>query len=244
MSMNFAHRGYSSAYPENTMLAYRKAVETGAQGIEMDVRFSKDGVIVISHDGNMERMAGKKGHVRDFDLAELKTFNFCGSHPEAGFTPIATLEEYFDYIRTTDVVTNIEIKSDVGNFAALEEACVAMIRAYKLEEKIIFSSFNHFSMVYCKRIAPEIKTGLLFGSEYSKEFEPLGFAGYAKFCHADYLHPHYSGMSPADVEAAQADGIGVNVWTVDDPEIMKAYLAVDAHGIITNHPEILHELLK
>ena len=51
-------------------------------------------------------------------------------------------------------------------------------------------------------------------------------------------------MSPADVEAAQAEGIGVNVWTVDDPEIMKAYLAVNAHGIITNHPDILTDLTK
>ncbi len=244
MSMNFAHRGFSSAYPENTMLAYRKAVEAGAQGIEMDVRLSKDRQIVISHDGNMERMAGRAGHVRDFTVEELKKFNFCGSHPEAGFTPIATLEEYFDYIRTTDIVTNIEIKSDPGNFGDLEDACVAMIRAYKLEEKIIFSSFNHFSMVYCKRIAPEIRTGLLFGTEYNKAFESLGFAGYAKFCRADYLHPHYSGMSPADVEAAQAEGIGVNVWTVDDPEIMKAYLAVNTHGIITNHPDILTDLTK
>lgn len=244
MSMNFAHRGFSAAYPENTLLAYQKAVEAGCDGIEMDVRLSADREIVISHDGKMERMAGVKGHVRDYTLAALKQYNFAGDHTEAGFVPICTLAEYFDYIRTTNVVTNIEVKSDVGNFGELEEKCVTMIRDFGLQDKIIFSSFNHFSMVYCKKIAPEIQTGLLFGTKYSEEFADMGFAEYAKFCKADYLHPHYSGMSPEDVVEAQKKGIGVNVWTVNDEETMKAYLAADAHGIITNHPDMLKNLMK
>jgi len=244
VSMNFAHRGFSAEYPENTMLAYRKAVEAGAHGIEMDVRLSADREIVISHDGKMDRMAGIHGHVRDFTLAELKQFNFAGEHTEVGFEPIATLAEYLDYIRTTNVVTNIEVKSDVGNFGELETKCVKLIRDFHLEDAIIFSSFNHYSMVYCKEIAPEIQTGLLFGTKYSEEFADMGFAPYAKFCKADYLHPHYTGMTPEDVVQAQKAGIGVNVWTVNDEETMKAYLAVNAHGIITNHPDMLHNLMK
>ncbi len=244
MSMNFAHRGFSAAFPENTMLAYAEAVKAGCQGIELDVRLSRDGEVVISHDGSMDRMAGRPGHVRDFTLAELRTFDFSGSHPEAGFTPIATLREYFAYIRATDVITNIEIKSDVANFGALEDACIAMIREFHLEERIIFSSFNHYSMVYCKREAPEIRTGLLYGREYGGEFANLAPAAYARLCLADYLHPHYDGMSPSDVLTAQLEGVGVNVWTVNDETLMKAYIAVGAHGIITNHPDVLHMLLK
>ncbi len=243
MTMNFAHRGFSAQYPENTMLAFRKAVEAGCDGIEMDVRLSLDGAVVISHDSSLARMAGAEGHVRDYPLAELKRINFCGSHPECGFTPIATLEEYFDYIRNTDVVTNIEIKSNVGNFKAIEDKCIELIRAYQLEEKIIFSSFNHYSMVYCKSAAPEIKTGLLFGTTYSEEFAKLGVVGYAKLCDADYLHPSYNGMTPEDVAAVQTAGVGVNVWTVDDAEMMRQYLAVDAHGIISNRPDILRDVI-
>ncbi len=243
MSLNFAHRGFSASYPENTMLAYQKAVEIGAQGIEMDVRFTRDRKVIISHDGKLERMAGKPGHVRDYDLSELRTFNFCGMHPEAGFTPIVTFEEYLDYIRTTDIITNVEIKSNADNFLAIEDACVDLIRRFHLEERIIFSSFNHDSMIYCKRIAPEIRTGLLFYGEFSREFAHLSFADYAKLCCADYLHPHHTSMTPEDVAQAQEDGIGVNVWTVDDPDIMRRYIAVGTHGIITNHPEILHGIL-
>lgn len=244
MSMNFAHRGFSAAFPENTMPAFEEAVKAGCDGIELDARLSRDGKIVISHDGSLERMAGRPGHVRDYTLDELRAFNFCGSHPEAGFVPIATLEEYFSFIRTTDVVTNIEIKSDVGNFLALEDACIDLIRRFSLEEKIIFSSFNHDSMLYCKRRAPEIRTGLLFGTSWSTEFSSLSPAAYARLCHADYLHPHASGMSPRDVLTAQLEGIGVNVWTVNDEETMRAYIDVGTHGVISNHPDVLHKLLK
>ncbi|MBE6930892.1 MAG: glycerophosphodiester phosphodiesterase [Ruminococcaceae bacterium] len=243
MSMNFAHRGYSAAYPENTLLAFQKAVEAGCHGIENDIRLSKDGVIVISHDGSLGRMGAGEGNVRDLTLAELKAINFAGHHTECGFVPICTLEEYFDYIRTTKVVTNIEIKSDYANFGKLEQDAIDMIVRYNLQDQIIFSSFNHFSMALCKHLNPEIKTGLLFGKELKKPDEAMSFADYARFCNADFLHPHHTGMTCADVIAAQRDGIGVNVWTVDDPDIMDSYIAVGCHGIISNKTELLAERL-
>jgi len=243
MSKNFAHRGYSANYPENTLLAFQKAVEAGCHGIENDVRLTKDGVIVISHDGDLGRMGAGTGAVRDLTLEELKAINFAGHHTECGFVPICTLEEYFDFIRTTNVVTNIEIKSDADNFGKLEQDTIAMIERYQLQDKIIFSSFNHYSMALCKRINPEIKTGLLFGDKIDKSYASMTFADYARFCHADFLHPHYSGMTCADVIAAQRDGIGVNVWTVDDPDIMDSYIAVGCHGIISNKTDLLRERL-
>ena len=77
-----------------------------------------------------------------------------------------------------------------------------------------------------------------------EQFVFLSPAAYARLCHVDYLHPHASGMSPRDVLTAQLEGIGVNVWTVNDEETMRAYIAVGTHGIISNHPDVLHKLLK
>ena len=78
MTLNFAHRGFSGQYPENTMLAFEKAVEAGADGIELDVQFSKDGKLVIMHDESLLRTAGIDGFVKDYTLEQLKAMDFSG----------------------------------------------------------------------------------------------------------------------------------------------------------------------
>ena len=98
----FAHRGFSGRYPQNTMLAFQKALESGCDGIELDVQLTKDGEVVIIHDEYLDDLTDFTGNVRDYTLGELKSCNAGGKWQEAyGFQPIPTFEEYCDCLLYT-----------------------------------------------------------------------------------------------------------------------------------------------
>ena len=105
MTRNIAHRGYSGNYPENTMLAFRKAVEAGADGIELDVQLTRDGEPVILHDEQVDRTTDGTGWVKDLTLAELRkldaSYLYTGQY---GFNPVPTLREYCEFIRDLPVL--------------------------------------------------------------------------------------------------------------------------------------------
>lgn len=109
----FAHRGFSGYYPENTMLAFQKvAEETVADGIELDIQLTKDGEIVIMHDEMLDRTTNGSGWLKDHTLEELKMLSV-GVNVK-GFFPrqtIPTLREYFTWLKTTKLITNIELKT-------------------------------------------------------------------------------------------------------------------------------------
>ena len=122
----YAHRGYSGRYPENTMLAFKEAEKTGCYGIELDVQLTKDGEVVIIHDERVDRTTDGTGWVRDFTLEELKKLNAAAVwNGKYGFEPIPTLEEYCRWVKDTNMVTNIEIKSGVYYYEELEEKTLA-----------------------------------------------------------------------------------------------------------------------
>ena len=111
---NFAHRGFSGKYPENTMLAFQKAYEAGADGIELDVQLTKDGQVVVIHDEKVDRTTNGTGLVRDYTLEELRKLDASYIYTgEMGFNPIPTFEEYCAWVAGTDLVTNIELKTGI-----------------------------------------------------------------------------------------------------------------------------------
>ena len=132
MVLNFAHRGFSEKYPENTLLAFQKSVEAGCDGIELDVQLSRDGEIVIFHDEEVERVTGQKGFVWDYTVKELKQMDasfFWKKTEEEKMNKgpdkareqnrgisgerleIPTLREYFETIYPSGIITNIELKT-------------------------------------------------------------------------------------------------------------------------------------
>ena len=153
MTLNFAHRGFSGQFPENTMLAFEKAVEAGADGIELDVQFSKDGELVIMHDETLNRTAGVDGFVKDYTLEQLKAMDVSGKWGDRyGSMEIPTLREYFEHFKDLPVITNIELKTGIFPYPGIEERTLEMIREYELENKIIISSFNHYSCLKMKEL--------------------------------------------------------------------------------------------
>ena len=230
----YAHRGYSGKYPENTMLAFRKAAETGCDGIEMDVQLTKDGEVVIIHDERIDRTTDGTGFVRDYTLEELRKFNAGAIKGDAcGFEPIPTLEEYCRWAKDQNLVTNIEIKSGVYYYAELEEKTLALVRKYGLEKKIIFSSFNHTSIALLRRLAPEIPCGALV------EHEGLGNAGY--YCEKydfQYYHPGFKGLDAGTVKNCKEHNIPINVWTVNDMGTLEQLYEWGCEGAISNYPGV------
>ena len=118
----YAHRGFSGSYPENTMLAFKKAAETGCYGIELDVQLTKDGEIVVIHDEKIDRTTNGTGYVKDFTLAELKKFDASKLFPNQfkGIS-VPSFAEYCEWVKTTPLVTNIEIKTGVYYYENIEE---------------------------------------------------------------------------------------------------------------------------
>ncbi|MDR3191642.1 MAG: glycerophosphodiester phosphodiesterase [Treponema sp.] len=228
-----AHRGYSGRYPENTMLAFKKAAEAGADEIEMDVQLTKDGTVVITHDESLERVTGVKGWVRDFDFAELRKLDASSVfRGEYGFNPIPSLEEYLVWVKDTAIVTNIELKNSDFYYEGLEEKTIALIQKQGLEGRIIFSSFNHASLLKCKKLCPPIPCGVLVEQH-------VGGAGYyIKSSGLDFYHPAIRFLSGEVVEDCENHGVAINVWTVNDMDGLLKAEAWGLRGIITNFPDV------
>ena len=230
----YAHRGYSGKYPENTMLAFKKAAETGCDGIELDVQLTSDGQVVIIHDEKIDRTTDGTGNVKDYTLEELKKFNAAESwNGKYGFEPIPTLEEYFQWVKDTDLVTNIEIKSGVYYYEELEEKTLALVRKYGLEKKIIFSSFLHSSITLLRKLAPEIPCGALV------EYENLGNPGY--YCEKfdfQYYHPGMKALTEEMVQSCKGHNIPLNVWTINDMGALEQLYEWGCEGVISNFPGV------
>ena len=138
MTKNFAHRGFSGKYPENTMLAFRKAVEAGVDGIELDVHLTRDGQLAVIHDETVNRTCGVPGRVRDMTMEELRSLDAAYLwRGQVERCPIPTLEEYFDLVRGESLVTNVELKTNVYEYPGIEQKVWDRIRAFGLEDRII-----------------------------------------------------------------------------------------------------------
>ena len=236
----FAHRGFSGYYPENTMLAFQKvAEETVADGIELDIQLTKDGEIVIMHDEMLDRTTNGSGWLKDHTLEELKMLSV-GVNVK-GFFPrqtIPTLREYFTWLKTTKLITNIELKTSYFEYEGIEEKLIAMVKEFGLEDQIWYSSFNHYTVARIKKLMPEAKCGLLTDTwlmnigEYAASQGAASVNARTYFCAkegvAAELHAH---------------NIALQAWTPNDAEMRQELIDADVDVLITNYPDIAAKVL-
>lgn len=231
MTLIIAHRGFSSKYPENSMLSFIKAAEVGADGIEIDVHLSKDKVPVVIHDETVNRTTYKKGYVKDNTLAWLKSANKSNSIFKKDLEPIPTLKEVLEWIMPTNLILNIEFKNDKIDYEGIENIVIDMIRRYKMEDRVILSSFNHCSLKVCMDIDNTIETAVLYSENM---FQPWN---YAKSLHATAIHPNRKFTTADLIIESQKSDIAVRPWTVNEPKTMKQFIELNCAGIITDDPE-------
>lgn len=249
-----AHRGGRGLAPENTLVAFDQAVAMGVDVLEMDVCVTADGIAVTLHDLTIDRTSDGEGDVSTFTYEELQAFNFGakfraldGTYPYADIqVPIPTVEQIF--ARYPNQLIEIEIKSPgaLGRTAARE--LLRLIEAYNMVNKVIVFSFFDDVMQYYRSIAPkEYFTGASLG-------ESIQFVG-AVLENRDTIVPLRVDMfafpydlqlaySPAVIRAANIHRIGIHYWTVNGKDDMQKLIEKGAHGIITDRPDLMFEVLE
>lgn len=237
--VNYAHRGASGYCPENTMVAFKKGLELGATGIETDVQRTKDGKLVLIHDESVERTTGQQGQIKDLtydEISRLDAGSWFGSE-FAGET-IPLLDELLEWAAPTELIINLELKNNAEEYTGMEQQVIDVIQQYGLSDRIIISSFNHYSLVTCKQLAPDIRTGILYGD---KLYNPWA---YAQSVGAEALHPYHLHLNEQIVREAAASGVISNPFTINEPEQMRELIEMGVAGIITDYPDRLAELLS
>lgn len=239
MCKAFAHRGFSGKYPENTMLAFKKAIEVGADGIELDVQLTKDGEVVIIHDETIDRTTDGEGFVCEYTYDELKKIDASYIYKDKyGFNPIPTLKEYFELVKDLDFITNIELKTGINEYLGIEEKVYKLIKEFRLESKVIISSFNHFSILRMKKIAPELKYGFL------SETWIIDAGEYCKKYGVSCYHPHFKNLIPSVIDELKKNNIEINTWTVNKKEDIEYLISKNIDILIGNYPDLIKKTLK
>ena len=228
-----AHRGASAAAPENTLIAYKKAIEMGADYAELDVRQTKDCAIVLMHDKTVHRTTGVKGFVWDFTLEELRQME-AGSWFGEEFRgePIPTLEEVIRLVKGR-MKLNIEVKISEHE-PGIAQRIVDIVRSEDFSEDCIITSFDMETIKTFKKIAPDLKTGFIFEKEYRSDvFEGTW----------DVLSCNHELVDAGFVKLAKESGKKIYVWTVNEREEMLRLIGLRVDGIITDMPDLLKSVL-
>jgi len=230
-----AHRGDTKAGVENTLPAVESALKMGVDGIEVDLRLTADGRVVLFHDNDLVRLASEHGAVEGKTLAELKALTLSDARSHQGTIP--TLEYLLDLVRDRALL-NLEIKGHWSFSAALEHKTVSLLREFRLRESIFVSSFHPLAIFRMRRVAPEIARGYLF-EKYLWIHRIL-----IPWVQPFSINPPRSYATNNFVEAHHRAGHRVFVWTVNDEDDMKTCMKSGVDGIITDEPRRLLALLK
>jgi glycerophosphoryl diester phosphodiesterase len=233
--LKIAHRGYSTRYPENTLLAFEKAVTAGADMIELDVHLSRDGRLVVIHDDRIDRTADGTGAVSGLSLAELKQYNYNNRMAEHGFVEIPTLDEVIAWAGDR-VMLNIEIKNRPIRSEGIERKLADLLRQTQFTDRAIVSSFDHCALAEMKRIAGSVRTGMLYDSvwiHFEDEVRALGVFS---------VHPGADAIDAGQLRWAKSCGIQVYPWVVKDRETLEGYRTSGyADGAMVNDLKLFSE---
>ena len=235
MTLNYAHRGYSSKFPEDTMLAFDQAVRTpGCDGISIDVQMSKDGVPVIIHDVTLNRTCtNMTGKIRAYNLDQLKKAEVSAEY-EGQYVPqyVPTLREYLEFIRPLGKKTMLELKTETYEYEGLEQKVVDLLKEFDLIDRTIVASCNHYSVRRVKELCPELKCGLLShswivdGEKYVKDYVGV-----------DCYMPNFGQCTAEMVKRYHEAGVEVYTWTANEEVDIEHLINVGVDGIITDFPE-------
>ena len=228
----WAHRGASGYRPENTMEAFELAIRQGADGIELDVHTSADGQLIVIHDETVDRVTDGTGFAGEKTLKELKELKVSTSAEPEGIYRIPTLQEVLDLMRTTDMMVNIELKNSICFYPGMEEKVLKAVKEMKMEEQLIYSSFNHYSLLKMKQLDSQVQTGILFSDGW------VNPAMYAKNLGINAVHPAvYHLKYPQFREEVKRAGLKMHVWTADKPEHIQLVKEAGAEAVITDYPD-------
>ena len=227
----FAHRGGAALAPENTLAAFDNGVALGADGLELDVRFSRDGVVMVHHDRTLDRTMPLKGPIGARNADELRA------------ACVPTLAEVLERYRDTRVIVELKI-----NHPDLAAAAVHVIQKADAVDRVCVGSFGRRVLRAVRALAPAMAT--------SAAREEVRLALYRSWCrwpvsrtsYRGYQIPEWAGrtrvVSPRFVADAHRAGLGVQVWTVDTAADARRLLEWGVDALITDRPDIIVPLVR
>lgn len=238
-TMVWGHRGASHYAPENTLPAFQLAINQKADGIELDVQLSKDKELVVIHDETIDRVSDGRGYVWDYTLKELKQFNVNKHFPQYGKVSIPSLEEVYQLIKPTNLIINVELKTSPYFYPGIEEKVIEKTYKTGMEKRVIFSSFNHYSIANIKALSKDVKTAILLSDVI------VDAPSYALNLGVDAIHPTlYYLQVPDLIKESKEKGMGIHVWTVNEEEDIKKLIEYEVEAIITNKPDYCRKIIE
>ena len=234
-----AHRGASAYAPENTLSAFNLALEMGADGVELDVSLTKDGIPVVLHDDTVDRTTNGRGAVNQLTLAQVKELDASNKFEKYRGEKIPTLEQVLRAVAPRGTI-NIELKNFALKTDGIEAATLAAIENTSALDRVMVSSFNPLALRRMCQLEPRIPRGLLYSPRLPIF---LRRAWLRPLAHPTAMHPHFSMITREFVAWARGKGYKINTWTVDDPNEMKRLIELGVDGIITNKPDVLRKIV-
>jgi glycerophosphoryl diester phosphodiesterase len=230
--LNIAHRGASGTFPENTLSAFRAAIDAGADMCELDVQLTRDGAVVVIHDDTVERTTDGKGEVAKLTLEEIQRLDagvkFKGGAIKGERVP--TLDEVFD-VTSGKCGLNIELKA-----GGLESQVAQIMQARNAFGDSVVSSFDWDYLKKIQQLHFNIRVGLL------AEEKPVDLMMNAVAMRAYSINPRWDMVTADLCKAAHERGLKVYTWTVDSDARMRALIECGVDGIMTNYPERLRKV--
>lgn len=219
-----AHRGLSKRYPENTMLAFKRALEAGFDGIETDVQMTRDGVLVLCHDEKINRTSTGKGYLKDYTYQQLLQYNF--NYKFDTQVTILTLDELLELIAGTHKILNLEIKDTESE--GIERAIALAVKQHHLEDQVVFSSVSLESLIKIRRFLPASYVALIVSGHYKKRrLDPVTF-------HLDGIHVKYSKLNEKELQYFKEHHIAVGAWTITREKDFQFFKSHDILFVFTN----------
>jgi glycerophosphoryl diester phosphodiesterase len=231
----FAHRGASAHAPENTVAAFELALEQGADGIELDVKLSADGEVVVIHDPTVDRTTGSHGRVKDMALADLRALD-AGSFFSAKFQGerIPTLGEVFEAVGKRMFI-NVELTNYNTPRDHLVESVCMLVKKFGMQKRVLFSSFLPANLSTARKYLPEVPTGLLALSGILGLWpRSFGFA----FGRYDALHPNLKNATQQQIYFVHRLSKRVHVWTVNEEADLRRLFRWGVDGVFTDDPHL------
>jgi glycerophosphoryl diester phosphodiesterase len=240
-TLNFAHRGASQRAPENTLAAFELAAQQGVDGIELDIRLCRSGEWVVIHDSRVNRTTNGRGFVRAKSIADLRGLDAGRSFgPTFAEEPIPTLEEVLDWARHR-VLLNIEIKSMTRAHKRAEWHLLNLLRRHGMRRQCLISSFNPIVLQRIARLDAGVPTGLLLNLKWLRHTPEKSLIRRMNI-HA--LHISRRLARPRYLESIRQAGLRILVWGANHPAELRRLVDYGVDGIITDVPDILHDILK
>ncbi|HEY6186403.1 MAG TPA: glycerophosphodiester phosphodiesterase family protein [Pyrinomonadaceae bacterium] len=248
------HRGASALAPENTIVAFERAMLDGADGIEFDVRLARDRVPVVIHDATLRRTARIDGDVARLASTELSGIDvgtwFNLRHPSLSRQAYAqatvpALHQVFEMFGASEATLYVEMKCERSESRALAASVADLVRAHEFFDRVVVESFNLDSIMEIKRIDPSIRTAALFEPKLVRPFPSLRtMIERATHVRADELALHRVLAGRRITEEAGRAGMRTIVWTVDNPSWIRRAKRYGVHAIITNNPALMRASLS